>query len=218
MIDWMFNLDKSMGEFISIYGSWIYFLLGSIVFAETGLIVFAFLPGDTLLFAAGSYAASGKIDIWILIPIVVFTAVIGNTVNALIARWIYRKYGDEIFSGKLKWLDAKSLKRTQEFYNKHGGKTLILARFIPILRTFAPFIAGLSGMQLMRFQAYNILGAFLWGAGLLWLGFLFGNVPFIKNHLDLIILAGLAAAVIPTTLGLLWSFFKNKYLKHKVKN
>jgi membrane-associated protein len=210
MIDWMLNLDKSMGEFITMYGSWIYVLLGSIVFAETGLIFFAFLPGDTLLFAAGSYAASGKINIWYLILIVTSTAVIGNTINALIARWIYAKYGDTIFSGRLKWLDAKTLKHTQDFYDKHGGKALVLARFIPILRTFAPFVAGLSGMSWIRFQTYNILGAFLWGVGLLWLGFLFGNVPFIKNHLDLIILGGLGAAVIPTLLGLLWKLLKNK--------
>ncbi|MEY3996700.1 MAG: hypothetical protein RL344_1043 [Pseudomonadota bacterium] len=210
MIDWMLNLDKSMGEFITMYGSWIYVLLGSIVFAETGLIFFAFLPGDTLLFAAGSYAASGKINIWYLILIVTSTAVIGNTVNALIARWIYAKYGDTIFSGRLKWLDAKALKHTQDFYDKHGGKALVLARFIPILRTFAPFVAGLSGMSWIRFQIYNILGAFLWGVGLLWLGFLFGNVPFIKNHLDLIILGGLGAAVVPTLLGLLWKLLKNK--------
>jgi membrane-associated protein len=215
MIDWMLNLDKNMGEFIAIYGSWIYVLLGSVVFAETGLIFFAFLPGDTLLFAAGSYAASGKIDIWSLIIIVVFTAIIGNTVNALIARWIYAKYGDAIFSGRLKWLDAKTLKRTQDFYNKHGGKALILARFVPILRTFAPFVAGLSGMPWIRFQIYNILGAFLWGVGLLWLGFLFGNVPFIKNHLDLIILGGLGAAIVPTVIGLLWSFLRKNKNKNK---
>lgn len=211
MIDWMLNLDKNMGEFIAVYGSWIYVLLGSVVFAETGLIFFAFLPGDTLLFAAGSYAGSGKIDIWNLIIIVVFTAIIGNTVNALIARWIYAKYGDAIFSGRLKWLDARTLKRTQDFYNKHGGKALILARFAPILRTFAPFVAGLSGMPWIKFQIYNVLGAFLWGVGLLWLGFLFGNVPLIKNHLNLIILCGLGAAIVPTILGLSWSYLrKNK--------
>lgn len=210
MLDWIFNLDKSMGDFISLYGAWIYTLLGGIVFAETGLIIFSFLPGDTLLFAAGSYAASGKLNIWLLTLIIIVMACIGNTINLLIAKWIYKQYGDTIFNGRLKWLDEDALKKTQDFYKKHGGKTLVLARFIPVLRTFAPFVAGLSKMSWLQFQLYNIMGAILWGASLLWLGYSFGNIPFIKNNLNIIILCGLCAAVVPTVLGLIYNFFKKK--------
>jgi membrane-associated protein len=208
MIDWILHLDKSMGDFISMHGAWVYALLGGIIFGETGLIVLPFLPGDTLLFAAGSYSALGRMDIGLLMVIVVISAVMGNTLNAMIARWIYKQYGDAIFSGRLRWLDADALNRTQAFYKKHGGKALVLARFIPIVRTFAPFVAGLSGMPWLRFQIYNVLGALLWGVGLLWLGVLFGNVPFIKKYLDLIILGGIGAAAIPAFLGLLWNMLK----------
>jgi membrane-associated protein len=208
MLDWILNLDKSMGDFIAMHGAWIYALLAGIVFGETGLVVLPFLPGDTLLFAAGSFAALGHMNIWLLTAILLAAAIAGNTVNALFARWIYAKYGDAIFSGKLKWLDADALNKTRQFYDKHGGLALVLARFIPIVRTFAPFVAGIARMPWLRFQFYNVLGAVIWVCGLLGLGMLFGNIPFVKEHLSKIILLGIAAAVVPTVAGLLWKFFK----------
>jgi membrane-associated protein len=208
MLDWILHLDKSMGEFITMHGVWIYALLAGIVFGETGLVVLPFLPGDTLLFAAGSFAALGHMNIWLLIPLIVGAAVLGNTLNALIARWIYRRYGDAIFSGRLKWLDADALNKTQVFYDKYGGLALVLARFIPIARTFAPFVAGIAHMPWLRFQFYNVLGAVLWVCGLLCLGMLFGNVPWIRQYLNVIILCGIAAAALPAVAGVLWKLLK----------
>jgi membrane-associated protein len=208
MLDWILHLDKSMGEFITMHGVWIYALLAGIVFGETGLVVLPFLPGDTLLFAAGSFAALGHMNIWLLMPLIVGAALLGNTVNALIARWIYQRYGDAIFSGRLKWLDADALNKTQLFYDKYGGLALVLARFIPVARTFAPFVAGIAQMPWARFQMYNLIGAVLWVCGLLWLGMLFGNVPWIRQYLNVIILCGIGAAALPALGGLLWKLFK----------
>ncbi len=208
MLDWILHLDKSMGEFITLHGAWIYALLAGIVFGETGLVVLPFLPGDTLLFAAGSFAALGHMNVWVLLAVLLIAAIAGNTVNALFARWIYRRYGDAIFSGRLKWLDADALNKTQAFYNKHGGKALILARFVPIVRTFAPFVAGIAQMPWARFQLYNAIGALLWVGGLVGLGVVFGNVPFIKQYLNVIILGGIAAAAVPALVGLAWKLFK----------
>jgi membrane-associated protein len=208
MLDWILHLDKSLGEFIAMHGAWVYALLSGIIFGETGLVVLPFLPGDTLLFAAGSFAALGHMNIWVLMPLIVIAAMLGNTVNALFARWIYAKYGDAIFSGHLKWLDHDALNKTQVFFNKHGGKALILARFIPIARTFAPFVAGIAQMPWGKFQAYNAIGAVVWGCGLLALGMAFGNVPWIKQYLNVIILGGIAAAAVPALAGVLWKLFK----------
>ena len=208
MLDWILHLDKSMGEFIAMHGAWVYALLAGIVFGETGLVVLPFLPGDTLLFAAGSFAALGHMNMWLLMVLLVAAAVLGNTVNALFARWIYARYGDAIFSGRLKWLDADALNKTQQFYDKHGGLALVLARFVPVVRTFAPFVAGIAGMPWLKFQLYNLLGAVIWVCGLVTLGVLFGNIPFIKEHLSKIILLGIAAAVVPTLAGVAWKMLK----------
>lgn len=208
MLDWIMHLDKSMGDFIAVHGAWVYALLAGIVFGETGLVVLPFLPGDTLLFAAGSFAALGHMNIWLLMPLIIAAAVLGNTLNAIIARWIYAHYGDAIFSGRLKWLDAHALNKTQQFYDKHGGLALVLARFIPIVRTFAPFVAGIARMPWVKFQMYNVVGAVIWVCGLLTLGFLFGNVPWIRQYLNVIILGGIGAAAIPAIAGLLWKLLK----------
>jgi membrane-associated protein len=208
MLDWIMHLDKSMGDFIAMHGAWVYALLAGIVFGETGLVVLPFLPGDTLLFAAGSFAALGHMNIWLLMPLIVAAAVMGNTLNAIIARWIYAHYGDAVFSGRLKWLDADALNKTQQFYDKHGGLALVLARFIPIVRTFAPFVAGIARMPWIKFQMYNVLGAVIWVCGLLTLGFIFGNVPWIRQYLNVIILGGIGAAAVPAIAGLLWKLLR----------
>ena len=202
MLDWILHIDKTLGDFIVMHGAWVYALLAGIVFGETGLVILPFLPGDTLLFAAGSFAALGQIDAVTLCVVLVCAAVLGNTVNALFARWIYAKYGDAIFSGRLKWLDADALNKTQVFYDKHGGLALILARFIPVVRTFAPFVAGIARMPWARFQFYNVLGALIWVCGLVGAGMLFGNLPWVKQYLNVIILIGVGAAALPVLFGL----------------
>lgn len=208
MIDWIMHIDVKMGEFIAMHGVWIYALLFAVIFAETGLVAFPFLPGDTLLFAAGSFAALNLMNPWILIVLLVFAAILGNTVNALVARWIYAKYGDAIFSGRLKWLDHHALLKTQGFFDKHGGKALVLARFVPVVRTFAPFVAGIAQMPWRRFQMYNSVGAVVWVCGLVVAGMLFGNIPIVQKYLSVIILGGIALAVVPTVFGLLWKLYK----------
>ena len=214
MLDWILHIDRTLGDFIVLHGAWVYALLAGIVFGETGLVVLPFLPGDTLLFAAGSFAALGQLNAGLLIGILVFAAVLGNTVNALFARWIYKRYGDAIFSGRLKWLDADALRKTQAFYDKHGGLALILARFVPVVRTFAPFVAGIAGMPWMRFQLYNIAGAVIWVSGLVLAGVLFGNLPWVKQYLNVIILLGVGAAALPVLGALIWKFV-GKFFKSK---
>ena len=195
---------------MSQHGQWIYGLLAGIVFGETGLVILPFLPGDTLLFAAGAYVALGMLNGWLLFAILFTAAVAGNTVNYYIARALEKRYGALIFSGKLKWLDHDALTRTHAFYLKHGGKTLVLARFIPIVRTFAPFVAGVAGMKIAAFQLYNVLGAAIWVGSLTLAGMLFGNLPWVKQHLNIIILMGVAAAVLPLVFAALWKLLGKK--------
>ena len=208
MLDWIMHIDVKMGEFITLHGAWIYALLFAIIFGETGLVLLPLLPGDTLLFAAGSFAGLGLMDPWLLIGLLIVAAMLGNTVNALIARWIYAQYGDAIFSGRLKWLDQNALLKTQAFFDKHGGKALILARFLPVVRTFAPFVAGIARMPWGRFQMYNAAGAVIWVGGLVVAGILFGNLPIVRQYLNVIILGGIAAAVVPTVAGVVWKIVK----------
>lgn len=208
MLDWIMHIDVKMGEFIALHGVWIYALLFAVVFAETGLVLLPFLPGDTLLFAAGSFAGLGLINPWVLIALLFLAAVLGNTVNAWFARWVYAKYGEAIFSGKVKWLDHHALNATRGFFDKHGGKALVLARFVPVVRTFAPFVAGIAGMPWQRFQLYNIVGAAVWVGSLVLAGIAFGNMPIVRQYLNVIILVGIAVAVVPTVGGLVWKLLR----------
>lgn len=210
ILDWILHLDKAMAQVIAQHGVWIYALLIAIVFAETGLIVLPFLPGDTLLFAAGAYVATGELNALILVSTLVLAAGIGNTVNYAAGRWVYQQYGEAIFSGRLRWLDEKALRKTQGFYDKYGAFTVIAARFIPVVRTFAPFVAGIAKMQPAKFQLYTWAGSLLWVGGLVLAGYLFGNLPWVKQHLNLIILGGLLAAVIPALGGVLYKLLQKK--------
>jgi membrane-associated protein len=182
----------------------VYVVLSGIVFAETGLVVVPFLPGDTLLFVGGAYCASGAMNIWALMALLITAAVTGNTVNY----WIGKAIGQKVFTHDYKWLDQAALQKTHAFYENHGGKTIVLARFIPVVRTFAPFVAGVSQMTFAKFQFFNITGAILWVAALVTGGYFFGNIPFIRDHLNTIVLIGIGAAVIPLVLGGLWKFYK----------
>jgi membrane-associated protein len=201
-LDLILHVDKYLGTLIAQYGTLVYIVLFAIVFCETGLVVFPFLPGDTLLFIGGAFCATGAMDIWILMALLVAAAVSGNTVNY----WIGSAIGHKVFTHDYRWLDQDALKKTHAFYEKHGGKTIILSRFVPVVRTFAPFVAGVSDMTHTNFQLFNFAGALLWVVALVASGYFFGNIPVIRDHLTTIVLLGVGAAVVPIALGGLWKF------------
>jgi membrane-associated protein len=186
------------------YQIWVYAILFLIIFAETGFVVTPFLPGDSLLFAAGALAAidqTGTLNavyLWILL---VIAAVLGNEVNYRIGSFI----GPRAFSGQLRWLKQDYLLKTQAFYDRHGGKTIVMSRFLPIIRTFAPFVAGMGRMRPATFAAYNIGGGFAWVTIFIWGGYLFGNVPLIKNNFGVVTIAIIVISLIPVVWGLLQS-------------
>lgn len=199
-LDMILHVDKSLGSVIDQYGTMAYVVLFAIVFCETGLVVLPFLPGDTLLFIAGAFCATGAMNAWLLCILLIVAAVAGNTVNY----WIGSAIGHKVFTHDYKWLDKAALHRTHAFYENHGGKTIVLARFVPIVRTFAPFVAGVSEMTFAKFQVFNVAGAALWVVGLVAGGYFFGNIPVIRDHLNTIVLIGVGAAVIPLAIGGLW--------------
>ncbi|WP_244814342.1 VTT domain-containing protein [Caballeronia sp. Lep1P3] len=198
------HIDKSLGDFIHVYGGWVYAVLFLIVFCETGLVVFPFLPGDSLLFIGGAFAATHEMDLGALIVLLLVAAVAGNTVNY----WIGRAIGPKVFDTNIpvleRFLDRAALQKTHNFYERHGGKTIVIARFVPVVRTFAPFVAGASTMNATRFQLFNVLGAALWVLLLVLLGYFFGNIPFIRQYLNVIVLVGIGAAIVPIALGAVW--------------
>lgn len=192
-IDFILHLDQHLNDIIQTYGLWTYLLLFGIVFMETGLVVTPFLPGDSLLFAAGTFAALGSLNVWVLWALLFIAAVLGDTVNY----WIGNKVGPKAFEQDVRFLKKEYLERTQGFYEKHGGKTIILARFVPIVRTFAPFVAGVGTMHYGRFLSYNIVGAFLWTGIFIWLGYFFGNIPFVQENFELVIVVIILVSIIP---------------------
>ncbi|MGN6390265.1 MAG: VTT domain-containing protein [Burkholderiaceae bacterium] len=202
LVDIVLHVDKSLGTLITQYGTLVYIVLFAIVFCETGLVVLPFLPGDTLLFVGGAFCATGALNIWLLMTLLVIAAIAGNTVNY----WIGSAIGHRVFTHDFRWLDKAALQRTHAFYEDHGGKTIILSRFIPIVRTFAPFVAGVSGMTFGKFQFFNIVGALGWVVGLVAGGYFFGNIPVIRDHLNTIVLVGVGAAIVPIALGGIWKF------------
>ncbi len=201
LIDVFLHLDHHLAEIIQKFGAGAYFILFAIIFAETGLVVTPFLPGDSLLFAAGTFAALGSFDVVLLLILLIAAAVIGDTVNY----WIGTRIGERAFSGRVRFLKMEHLERTRAFYARHGGKTIVLARFIPIIRTFAPFVAGVGRMHYPRFLAYNLVGAVLWVTLFVLGGYFFGNIPAVRSNFTLVILAIIALSVMPVILELLRS-------------
>ncbi|NHZ88839.1 hypothetical protein F2P45_07350 [Massilia sp. CCM 8733] len=195
--DMILHVDKTLGVLLAQYGVYVYAVLFAIVFCETGLVVLFFFPGDTLLFIAGAACATGQLDPWILMALLITAAVTGNTVNY----WIGEKIGQRVFTHNYRWINKDALHRTHDFFEKHGGKTIILARFVPVVRTFAPFVAGVSDMTHARFQFYNFAGAILWVVSLVTAGYFFGNLPIVRDNLTIIVMIGVGAAVIPLALG-----------------
>jgi membrane-associated protein len=193
VMDLFLHLDQHLNRIVTDYGVWTHLILFAIVFAETGLVVTPFLPGDSLLFAAGALAAIGSLDVGLLVVLLVGAAILGDTVNYWVGAWI----GPRAFSGNVRFLRKDYLDRTHAFYEKHGGKTIILARFVPIIRTFAPFVAGVGAMSYPKFITYNIVGAVLWVGLFVPMGYFFGNMPTVKENFSLVILAIIAISVMP---------------------
>lgn len=194
VIDLFLHLDHYLNQIITSFGSWTYLILWFVIFLETGFVVTPFLPGDSLLFAAGALSASvHSFNIWILWPLMFFAAALGDTVNYEIGRFI----GPKAFSGNIRFLKKEYMDRTQAFYEKHGGITIFLARFIPIIRTFAPFVAGVGKMRYGYFISYNIVGAFVWTTLFLFGGYFFGNLKFVAENFSLVIVAIILISVLP---------------------
>jgi membrane-associated protein len=191
--NWVLHFDDHLKQMVIDHGAWTYVVLFVIVFCETGLVVTPFLPGDSLLFAAGTFAALGALDVRVLLVLLMVAAIIGDTVNYWVGAWI----GPRAFSGRVRWLRKDYLDRTHAFYEKHGGKTIIIARFVPIIRTFAPFVAGVGAMSYGTFLLYNVVGAVLWVGLFVLGGFFFGNIPVVKENFTIVILAIIAISVLP---------------------
>lgn len=199
-IDYILHVDKHLLAFAQSYGTLIYVLLFAIVFCETGLVATPFLPGDSLLFAVGALAPQGFVELKIVIPLLIAAAILGDTVNY----WIGRKAGGWIVGRK--WFKREYMAKTEEFFIRHGGKAIILARFVPIIRTFAPFTAGMGKMEYRRFMYFNVIGAIVWVIGFVIAGFFLGQIPFIKNNLKMVFVLIIVFSMLPILF---------EYLRHR---
>ena len=193
LVDYFLHLDKYLGQIIQDYGTLTYAILFVIIFMETGLVVTPFLPGDSLIFAAGAFAGLGSLNIFYLFALLGFAAILGDTVNY----WIGHYIGPRAFSGSVRFLKKEYMERTHAFYEKHGGKTIILARFVPIIRTFAPFVAGVGAMTYGKFISYNVIGGLLWVALFSFMGYFFGNLPAVQENFSLVIIAIVLISIMP---------------------
>ncbi|NHC03326.1 DedA family protein [Acinetobacter sp. 187] len=208
LLDFILHVDEHLLEFIRNYGVWVYGILFLIIFVETGLVVMPFLPGDSLLFAAGALAAStGVLDPWLLVLLLFIAAVLGDTLNYHIGKYI----GPRVFEIDSKFINKKHLVYTQNFFAKHGGKTIIFARFIPFARTFAPFVAGAGSMNYKYFLSYNAIGAISWVGSFIALGYLFGNMPIVKDNFTHLIFGIIIVSVLPGIIG----FIRHKFFPKK---
>lgn len=191
IIDIFLHLDKHLAEVINDYGTLTYALLFAVIFIETGLVIMPFLPGDSLLFAIGAFCAMGALDIWLTLALLLVAAIVGDSVNYSLGRHL----GERAYN--VRWINKKHLLEAEAFFARHGGKTIVLARFVPIVRTFAPFIAGMGKMPYQSFLAYNIIGGVVWVVGLTMAGYLFGNIPVVKANFEFVILSIIGLSVLP---------------------
>ena len=197
LIDLILHLDRYLVDLVTRFGGWTYAILFLIIFCETGLVLMPFLPGDSLLFAIGALASTGALDVFWISILLIVAAILGDTVNY----WIGYSIGPRIFnSDRSRWLNREHLERTHRFYEKYGGKTIILARFMPIIRTFAPFVAGIGRMSYGRFLLYNVVGGVVWIVLFVAAGFWFGNIPIVKRNFTLVILAIIVLSVLPAVI------------------
>jgi len=192
-VDFVLHVDVYLEQIISNYGGWTYGLLFLVVFMETGFVVTPFLPGDSLIFAASTFAARGVLNPWLMFGLLALAAVLGDSANY----WIGRRIGKRAYTGEIKWIRKEYMERTHAFFEKHGGKTIFLARFVPIIRTFAPFVAGVSRMSYGFFFRWNIIGGITWVATFTLLGYFFGNIPFVQKNFELVIIAIILISLVP---------------------
>jgi membrane-associated protein len=206
LLEFVLRLDEHLDQLTSAYGPWTYAILFAIIFCETGLVVTPILPGDSLLFVVGMFAAreNSGLNLWMLYAVLLPAAILGDTVNYHIGKYV----GPKIMSGKVtRWLNKEHLIYTQRFFERHGGKTIILARFLPIVRTFAPFVAGIGTMEYSRFLAYNVIGGVIWVVGIVTAGYMLGENQFVKENFELVIVGIIFVSLIPGTV----TYLKNRY-------
>ena len=202
-LDIVLHLDVHLVRMVAEYGVWVYAILFAIIFCETGLVVTPILPGDSLLFVAGAIAATGDLDVHLLVVLLIAAAVLGNSVNYAIGRWLGKRFFRDRGS---KLLNPTHLEKAHAFYERHGGKAIVISRFLPIIRTYVPFVAGLGGMHAARYTAYNVAGGVLWVASITYAGFFFGNIPWIKGNLTLIIIGIVLVSLVPVA----WAWLKSR--------
>ncbi|AUH52143.1 DedA family protein [Chromobacterium sp. ATCC 53434] len=202
LIDFILHIDTHLAQLVANYGPWIYAILFLIIFCETGLVVTPFLPGDSLLFVAGALAAMGKMDVHTLTATLIVAGILGNTANYTIGRYL----GKALLQRYPRLIKQQYLDKTHAFFARHGGKTIIFTRFAPILRTFAPFVAGIGAMGYRQFTIYNVLGAVIWVASFVYAGYFFGNLPFVRKNLELLVLGIIVVSFLPAII---------EFLRHK---
>jgi membrane-associated protein len=208
-IDLFLHIDEHLAEIINQYGVWTYAILFLIIFLETGVVITPFLPGDSLLFAAGALAATtDALNVYVLFVLLSTAAILGDSVNYAIGHYI----GPRAFSGNIHFLKKEHLERTHQFYEKHGGKTIILARFIPIIRTFAPFVAGIGAMTYSHFIFYNVVGALLWCGIFIFGGYLFGNLPIVQENFGLVVIGIIIVSVLPVVFEFIQNYRRKQQM------
>ncbi len=205
LIDFILHIDQHLNDFIIAYDSWIYVILFLIIFVETGVVVMPFLPGDSLLFAVGMFAAQGSLNIWICLVLLLAAAILGDASNYLIGKYLGPKMMKLRWRGK-QLIKPQYLDKTHEFYEKHGAKTIVIARFVPIVRTFAPFVAGIGKMNYWHFLSYNVIGGVLWIVGLTLAGYFLGSIPFIKDNFEIVVFVIIFLSLLP----MIFEFLKTK--------
>lgn len=200
LVDFVVHIDHHLDQIITTYGAWTYLVLFLIVFCETGLVVTPFLPGDSLLFAVGALAARGSLDLTTVLVLLAVAGILGDTVNY----WIGARVGPKVFQKKQsRFFDPAHLEKAHRFYEKYGAKTIVIARFLPILRTFAPFVAGIGRMHYPKFLAYNVIGAIVWVGSLTLAGYFFGNIPIVRDNFSLVILLIIVLSIVPVAIELI---------------
>ena len=197
LIDFILHIDDHLVELVSTYGTETYLFLFLIIFVETGVVIMPFLPGDSLIFAGAALSANGSLNIFILFFVVFFAAVIGDTVNYHIGK----AFGNKLINWNNRFIKKEYIEKTSHFFERHGGKSIIIARFVPIIRTFAPFVAGIGKMHYLKFLSYNVIGAVLWVLLICIAGFFFGNIPFVKDNFSIVIIAIILISLLPAVIG-----------------